>query len=223
MMLAADFLSKPMKIGSDSVSVLSVENKKLYRDIVGAFVDEHPEEMNIVFSQDFKPFKYKGNVCFVNDYYKLDLSSAIIKKLYENLERFCNDEMQEETNALKVQIFNFLDRLVLNYDYDFNYSLDINIVDLFKIQNLKPYITSKNLLCSLLDFIVIIKKYTHIRCFVLLNLHLYFTDEEIVYLYEDLIYNDISVLVLENSSNFSKSKFETIRIIDNDLCEIVEK
>ena len=116
MMLAADFLSKPMKIGSDSVSVLSVENKKLYRDIVGAFVDEHPEEMNIVFSQDFKPFKYKGNVCFVNDYYKLDLSSAIIKKLYENLERFCNDEMQEETNALKVQIFNFLDRLVLNYD-----------------------------------------------------------------------------------------------------------
>ena len=222
-MLAADFLSKPMKIGSDSVSVLSVENKKLYRDIVGAFVDEHTEEMNIVFSQDFKPFKYKGNVCFVNDYYKLDLSSAIIKKLYENLERFCNDEMQEETNALKVQIFNFLDRLVLNYDYDFNYSLDINIVDLFKIQNLKPYITSKNLLCSLLDFLVIIKKYTHIRCFVLLNLHLYFTDEEIVHLYEDLIYNDISVLVLENSSNFSKSKFETIRIIDNDLCEIVEK
>ena len=90
--------------------------------------------------------------------------------------------------------------VIKNFDYDFNYSVDVNLSDLFKIQNLKPNISNEHWLESLLDFILLIKKYTSTKVFVLLNVHLYFTKEEIDLFYKEILYNRIPLLVLESIS-----------------------
>ena len=112
--------------------------------------------------------------------------------------------------------------VIKNFDYDFNYSVDVNLSDLFKIQNLKPNISNEHWLESLLDFILLIKKYTSTKVFVLLNVHSYFTKEEIDLFYKEILYNRIPLLVLEDNYNLCKSCFESVRIIDADLCEIIE-
>lgn len=219
-MAAADFLSEPLTLYDNMINIICVENKALFRNIIRSFYDEDPEKMNIVFSENFTPLRYKGNICFVSDFYQLTVSPTIIKKLYDNIASFCINEITHETVNVKKQLISFMDTVIENYDFDFSYNYDFNLQDLFKMHNLKPNISSDNLLESLLNFILLLKKYSSVKCFVLLNLHLFFNKNELEIFYKEIIYNHIPILVLENTASFSKSQYEKIRIIDNDLCEI---
>lgn len=219
-MAAADFLSEPLTLYDNMINIICVENKALFRNIIRSFYDEDPEKMNIVFSENFTPLRYKGNICFVSDFYQLTVSPTIIKKLYDNIVSFCINEITHETVNVKKQLISFMDTVIENYDFDFSYNYDFNLQDLFKMHNLKPNISSDNLLESLLNFILLLKKYSSVKCFVLLNLHLFFNKNELEIFYKEIIYNHIPILVLENTASFSKSQYEKIRIIDNDLCEI---
>lgn len=220
MMLAADFLSCPIELKDDIVNVLCIENKELYRNIVRTLIEEKPEAMQIVFSEDYAPVKFKGNICFVDDYYRLSVSSGTVKKLYENISAFCERELFSETAAVKAHLVGFMDSIIESYDFDFVYEPEVSLSELFKMLELKPDIASDDLLQSLLDYILLINKYSSVKCFVLLNLHLFFNTDELESFFQDLQYNHISILLLENSSVFEKTCYEKIRIIDDDLCEI---
>lgn len=67
-----------------------------------------------------------------------------------------------------------------------------------------------------------IRRYSQIKCFVILNLHSYFSLEELDLLYRELTYQNIEILVIENIKIFDSIKNETIYIIDEDMCEIIE-
>lgn len=222
MMISFESLTKPIDFSSSNINVLCIENKRLYRNVVNSFYNENPEEQNMFFSEDYNPFKFKGNICFVNDFYKLSVSSSLIKKLYDELAVFCNNEIQEETSNIKSKIIEFIDLVISNFDYDFDYNLDVNLQDLFKIQNVKPAINNVSLLSSLLDYILVINKYIAPKCFLLLNLHLYFNDSELTEFYKELSYNKINIFIIENKKDFKINMFEKVTIIDNDLCEIIE-
>lgn len=222
MMISFENLTKPIDFNDNNINVLCIENKKLYRNVVNSFYNENPEEQNIFFSEDYNPFKFRGNICFVNDFYNLSISSSVIKKLYDEIAVFCNNELQEETTNIKSQIIKLIDLVIKNFDYDFNYNLDVNLQDLFKIQNVKPAISNVSLLSSLLDYILVINKYIAPKCFLLLNLHLYFNELELSDFYKELTYNNINIFVVENNKNFETNIFEKVTIIDNDLCEIIE-
>lgn len=66
------------------------------------------------------------------------------------------------------------------------------------------------------------QKYLGIQCFVLTNLHVYFTPEELAPFLESAALHQIPLLMLESSVPASVS-VEQISIIDKDLCEIVDK
>ena len=223
MRLSLDLLTEPIKLNDNEVNSLCIENKEYYRNFIGSLLNDCIDSKTIVFSKDFKPIKFKGNVLLINDFYNLSLSSALMKQLYEEISTFCNTELQHQTLQLKSMVANFLENIVENYDYDFTCDYELNLVELLKSQNVKPNIHSENLLNSLLDFLLLINKYTGVKCIMLLNLHLYFSDDEVDLFYKEIIYNHINLLVIENNTNFGKSKYEKLTIIDKDLCEIIEK
>ena len=68
-----------------------------------------------------------------------------------------------------------------------------------------------------------LKKYSSVKCFVLLNLHCFFNSKELELIYEELKYQNIEILVIENIMHYKRLESEVIYIIDEDLCEIVEK
>ena len=143
-----------------------------------------------------------------------------MKKLYEQTEKYCNAELSKETVQLKTHIVNYFENLTKEFDYDFDY--EFNLTDLFKAINLKPVSDKYNLLNTLIDFILIVNKYIAPKCFVLLNLHLYFSDEELGLFYNDIVNNHIKILVIEGKKAFDKNKYENIIIYDKDFSEIVE-
>ena len=222
MMVNFDFLSKPIMLTEDKIQVLCVQNKKLFRKIYTSFINGELEENNIVFSNEYVPFKAKGNICVIYDYFSLSYSSSIIKKLYEQIENYCNIEQPKETLELKTHIVNYLESIVKAFDYDFDFNYEINLIDIFKAVNLAPVMDKTEILNCLLDYMLIINKYSTPKCFVLINLHLYFTADEIELFYRDVVDRHIYLLIIENISGFKINNYENILIYDDDFCEIVE-
>lgn len=222
MRVSFDFLNRPLKLEEERVNTLCIENQPTFRKIISAFLTEEPEIENVVFSKDFTPLSVKGNVCFIDSVFTLSYSNSVIKKLYESVEKYCLLELPDKTAFLKQQIVDFFECIVAAFDYDLDYSEDIELAGLFKTQNLRPLSDDADLSEKLLNFILFINNYTKVKCFVLLNLHLYFSPEELDLFYKDIINHHIKLLVLENTEFFEKSKFEKITVCDKDLCEIVE-
>lgn len=222
MMVNFDFLSEPLQLADGNISVLCIENQKLFRGIFNAFVNGETEENHIIFSENFEPVKIKGNVCVIDDFFRLTYSNTIIKKLYEQIEKYCNYELQKETTQLKIHIVNYFEQLISAFDYDFEFNYDLSIAELLKAVSLKPNTDKSEVIDVLLDYILLVNKYAPPKCFVLLNLHLYFDEEELDLFFKDIINNHIKLLLVENKKSFKINNCEKVAIYDNDFCEIVE-
>ena len=223
MRINIDVLSQPIHLLEDKITVLCIENKNYYRQVVKALYEECPEEQNIIFSKNYEPFKFKNNVKFITNYYNIDFTSSFYKKLYEQLSIFCVSEIPELTIEMKQNILKFIDIVIENYDFDFQSNDDVLLPELFKILNVKPYFNKEDVIENLLEYILIMQKYAPVKLFILLNLHNDFSDDEITQLYNEFLSRNIPVFVLESNTNFKKSPLESVTIIDEDLCEIVEK
>lgn len=222
MMIAFDYLSSPIVLKDDKVNVLCIENKPLFRNVIKAFVTSNLEESNIVLSKDFTPIDFKKNAVFIYDYFNLDFPSAFIKKTYDDIAMFCNTELQEDANRFRACYEMLFDRIVKEYDFDFEYNEDYALQMFFKACDLRPSIHADSLVDNLLQFVLMINKYSNINCFVFANLHLYFSENELKEFYSDLFYNHIFAFVIENESSFERQNSENVIIIDTDLCEIVD-
>jgi CRISPR type II-A-associated protein Csn2 len=221
-MVSFDFLANPIELKFDKASVLYIENQHLYRNTIVNFYNGCLEESNIVFSENYNPFKFKNNVCFIPNLFTIDFSSAFMKKIYEDMSEYANTYLFEESANVKSNILSFLEKISCAFDYDFDFKDDVDIVDLLKIQCFKPSLSKENLLSTLLDFIVLTKKYSSVKCFVLLNLHNYFDFSELEIFYKELSYQSINLLVIENKKCFKTLSSEKVYIVDEDMCEIIE-
>lgn len=219
-MVYFDFISKPVELSAVFPTTICIENKQCFRNVVSAFMQNSFEEFDIVFSENYEPVSIKNKMCFISDYYNLTFPSSFFKKLYSDINYFCFNEMQEKTVNLQMCIENYFSEIILNYDFDLECSDDFNIQDLFKMKNLKPYISNENLLTSLIDYILVINKYSKVNLFVLLNFHLYFSKEELKQFFEEMRVRNIVVFLLENVKSFENNACEKIIVIDEDMCEI---
>ena len=220
--LSFDFLSQPVAIDSQTVTVFCLENKFLFRKVVNAFISGITEENNIIFSDDYEPVDFKKHITVLYDYFHKDFSSAFLKKLYEDISLYCNDELYSDVTAFRSASENLLLKIVSDYDFDFDYSDDFSLISFFKMRELKPFVSDEPSLDSLLQYVFLLNKYSKIKCFLFINLHLYFDSSELKEFYKELFYNNIKIVDIENSQSFSKNTYEKLIIIDRDFCEIVD-
>lgn len=222
MMVSFDFLTKPICLSNHKINVLYIENQQLFRNTVSCFYTGSFDENNIVFSENYTPVKFKNNICFISDIFSIDFSASFLKKVYEDLSDYANTYLQESTVSIKADIINYLEKLSQNYDYDFDFNDNLEISDLLKMQGFKPNMNSNNLMSRLLDYIIMTRRYSPVKCFVILNLHSYFSPTELELFYRELTYQSIEILVIENKKVFDSIQNEITYIVDEDMCEIIE-
>ena len=223
MRLGCDYLSESLYLSDEYINVFSIENKPVFRRFVKAMLQGEPEEENFIFSKDYKPYPFRKNVCFINDCYNLSFSSSAIKKIYEDMASFCNTELSEQTFAVKRAVADFIGTVIEEYDFDFTFQEEVVLQDIFKMQNVRPDINSDSVLESLYEYIVFVQKYAPVGCFVILGLHQNFSPSELAPFYKELTVRKIRLLDIESTTDFKPSSSEKLTVIDEDLCEIVEK
>ena len=170
-----------------------------------------------------RSLKFKNKICFISNFFDLSFSIPTLKKLYEDLSSYSNNFLQDYVVTLKKDILDFLEKLSTEYDFDFSFDDDTDLVDILKAHNFKPNVDSDDLLTGLLDFIVLTNKYCSFEAYVLLSFHCYFDEEEIEKIYDALKYQGIEILIIESQNSFHSLPQENLYILDKDMCEIVEE
>lgn len=70
------------------------------------------------------------------------------------------------------------------------------------------------------EHILLLSSYLKLSVFVVSNLYVYFTNDEIEKILKTLVLNQINLLLIEESAPNYNSNYETLYILDNDLCQI---
>ena len=221
MMAAYKFLSEPIKI-YDGICCLVIENKALFRKTWVDLINGLGMEWFVV-SENYEPFVFEKIAAVIENI--LDLSGydkKLMTKSYPKLEQTANELFYEDLAQIRQQLIGLGDKLSFEYDLDYSFSYDISAMDILKLLSFKIRKDSDSSLENIVLYMKLVKKYMGIKLFITSNLWLYFTSDECDTLNETLQAAGINVLNIENILSEGMKK-ERVYVIDNDLCEIVDK
>ena len=121
-------------------------------------------------------------------------------------------ELYEKINSLMYNL-----AFYSGIDVSFDEINDISAI--LKIYNIRPDTDNYSLPEKLLAYMELCEKYSGKKLFVVLNLHSCCSNDELESLFKDVVYRKNKVLIIESHIE-NISKYEKVRIIDNDMCEI---
>ena len=104
----------------------------------------------------------------------------------------------------------------IDHDIDFIYEYDIsNILKTIDFKFKEDY---ESLAEKIIDYMLLVREFDSEKCFILLNLRNYISDEEIDDFYKTVLYNKLKVLII-SANDYEHSDYESKIVIDSDLCE----
>lgn len=158
-------------------------------------------------------------VCIFNPFDIKMNEKKLVTRLYKELKWVSFNELQGETTALYSNIYSYLDQIVAHSPYDVAYDLNEDPTILFKMFNFHFNQISDNFLEALIDYIRVCHRISDIKAVLFVNLKSYFTDEDLLQLYEFLFYEKVICIDLESHQENMLS-CEKGWIIDKDCCII---
>ena len=216
-----EYFSEPIKING-KILLLVIENKQLYRKTILNLANENSEGL-FVFSKDYEPLEYSKKIKCVTNILICDFADkTLITKLNQMLESIANTRYFTETSELKALLSAFSEKLCEETNFDFTCNPDVETARLFKLFGFVPRIDNDNEIEQLLRYFKLMRDYLGIECFVTQNLHLLLTNEELSFLYQTLVVENIHLIDIESFVPDFVDEYEIKIIIDNDLCEMIK-
>lgn len=207
------------------VDLIVIEDKKVFREYIGELYSQCMDlndSGRFVLSNEEKEIKLSKKVEIILDFYSLDINNKkIITKVYNKLKEISTEEdMYVETGKINSEIVRYVDKIVDISDYPLEFSIDMDIVDLFKMTNvkfLKDYTSELDRIC---DYISVVNEITGKDIFIFVNFRDFFKLEELEEFYKFVAYKKIFLIMIENEVNDVCNEFEKVFVLDKDLCEI---
>lgn len=204
------------------INVLEIYNKKFFRKMIEILNgEEEAEDNEIVLLDNEKRVDLKKNVFVLTDLFNIDFNSKkIITKIYNELIENIKKRQDDELENLTIKLRNYLIEEINELPFEFNINSELEINDLLKVFNLKIDTTCYITIVEKIEFIInIIANLKIANILVIPNLKVYLDKEEIIEIYKYSLYNNIKLLVLENSSNANIENYEMKNIIDKEFDE----
>ena len=204
------------------INVLEIYNKKFFRRMIEILNGEEEAESNeIVLLDNEKRVELKKNVLVFTDLFNIDFNSKkIITKIYNEIIESIKKRQDDELENLTIKLRNYLIEEINELPFEFNINSELEINDLLKAFNLKIDTTCYTTIVEKIEFIInIIANLKMATILVIPNLKVYLEKEEIIEIYKYSLYNNIKLLILENSSNEKIENYEIKNIIDKEFDE----
>lgn len=221
-MITAVFLpvGVEIQIKEEQVSVLVLENKKMFRDVLHSFTLGSEDDV-FTFSEDFKPFEFAKKGFFIADPINPDLNNKkVINKINDYLTSVAVDEYPQETARINADIVDLAEKLLSFSDFEFTYdNCDVDALSIIKMLSFHLDCCDQSPCEVLVSYLILLNKYLKYNFFVIANMHIYFSVDELEKMYETLRLNHISLLLTEQSLA-ENCDCENVFIVDSDLCLI---
>jgi len=213
--------STPFDIDS-GVGILVVENAtKFVQYCNDFFAQQNGENGDFIIDDGDKVFSFKKNGCIVFDYFSMSIcDKKILSGLYDQIKISIDDAYLQDYYDLIGRMSGFCDLISIESPIAIDYNADLSIQDFLKTMKVKPIEHKKTLAEKIVDCLDAQAKFVGTKLFVLVNMRAYLDDKDYSLLVSHFNYAPYSVLLLERTQ-CNRVNNEPMRIIDNDLCEIV--
>lgn len=219
MKFAHPFFFEPIIFPENKINVLIMENPILYRSSLLMIKKQcEGEDGEFVLSTDKDILPFSKTVEYISDPFSLDFSS---KKLMTKLLAEMQKNADEQTGLQAISQLNELGfDLISKTDAALTFSPLTEISPIIKLLNFQVAVEDLTFPEQILEYIRLCRRYLDKKLFIIPGLHTCLSETELVSLYKNLIYEKISVLLIEKYQNERIAGYEKGTLIDNDLCEL---
>ena len=215
-----------LKIGEQSISVIQVKDIKLFRKILDNINQKINEiENNDIFILDDKEgeISFSKEVFILFDLFNIDFSSKkILTKMYNKIQDTLNQDEEIEFADKLVEVRGVLVRHANELPFNYKIKEEIKLVDVLKLFEFKIDEQSYQSILEKLELFIDILSTLNISRFLIIpNLKDYLIEEEIIYLYKYSLYNNINLIIIQNSEK-KKLEYERKLIIYENFIDFID-
>lgn len=223
MKLAHPMLNHPIEWNEDVyINTFVIENPSMYRAFLKELYDQEDAlPGRFVLSENQVSLDISKKVEIINDVLKISTSSnkKIVSAITKELTDIAINDKHSEVINLYEKINETLREIIFLSGNDIVFDETNDISQIIKLYNVRPDDENLSLAEKILFHMELCEKYLNKKLFVFMNLHAYFSKEELEKLFKDFVYRKSKVLMIERYDVKAVSN-EQKRIIDIDLCEI---
>lgn len=213
--------SKPIELKCGS-AVLVAENPNKFLQYCQDFISQQSGgDGSFIVDDDGKTLSFKKFGSIVFDLLNLSLNDKkIITGVYDRIEKIASENYALDYSDIKSRILSFIDMISIDSPLQIEYNADFCLQDVLKAIKVQPCEEDRSFVCKVADYLDATADFLGTRIFVLVNLRTFVNDEDFSMLLTHISHSNYAVLFLERVQ-YDRVKNESVRIIDNDLCEII--
>lgn len=207
----------------NEIQTLVIENPKLFSEFLLDFCRQtEGEEGKWILSDSAELLKFSQVSSVIINPFTLSVNQKkLLNALYEQINReTTSTELIFEWNQLYPVMMNTLEKITADMEYSLTYNSELEIKDFLKVMNLRFEESAENILESLIDYMTLTHEVLNIKLFILVNIKSYLDGKELAYLFEQMFYKKIFILLIENHEAIQSFSYEKVTIIDKDCCII---
>lgn len=221
MKLKINGFNNEINFENNNVAILEVKDTKCFTHIIEAINNAvNGEETNEIFLLDdeFNEINIGKETYMVIDLFNIDFNSKkILNKLYEKIADNIEKMEDIELKDMLVNLRNYIIQEINELPFEFIMKDEPEIVEIFKIYNLKIDMLNYKKTVEKIEFLIDILATLKIATVLIIpNLKMYLSEEELVELYKYSLYNEINLLLIEKNSG-RKLPYERILSIDENF------
>lgn len=215
-------LERQLVFQENSVQVLIIENKLLFRRMLEDFNKQvEGGEGGFTLSADNKILRIDKEAALVLNPFSLEINSRkALTGLYNELGKLgLSEENYLKTCRLKGAIAQYAYDLLSQVDYVLEFQDDFCLQNLFKALEVQFEEGSGDFLEQIVAYMDVCCKFQKVKLLAFANLKTYLTDDELQALYKEAFYRKLNLLLIESSLR-DELEDEEVSIVDDDLCLI---
>ena|GEM_PF-4097491 len=218
--LRYNLLNEEIYFGEYDVNVLIIESQRVFRDFVQNLQYLYDgENTSLLFTDDYEECRLSNYAQFIRYMNDIDFENKkILSKIQQELHKIAIEEKYIKTSELTSIVETYIQDIVDISNFDLVYDIfDIDII--LKSLHIRLNVDDMNFLEKIFRYMDFTTNIFMTDIFIFVNLKTYLEKEELLELYNYCKYNNISLLLCENTTR-EKLDREKIIILDKDLCQI---
>ena len=221
MRLSHPLLSGPIHWTEGKIPVLILEHQQVFRQVVFELSGQAAgDEGEFILSFEYETLDCGAHLHVLRDYFPLSLDDRKLQNQFQKVLQFTiREELPEDTGHLQQEIARYLGLVSVHMDYPLSFTEGEYILPLLKAVKCQPALDGEGALEQLMQYMELYSGLMPQQCFALVNAHQYFSQEELMELYQMANYRKWYLFLLEQMQKPALS-CEDIYLIDQSLCEI---
>lgn len=216
---------KKIEFKEGNVNVLEIYNKKFFYNFINNINEQcngyTEEDNNIVIMEEAKRIKISQSIYLLIDVFNIEFNTKkVINKIYSVLLNNIKNRQDNELENLMLKLRNYLIEEINEIPFEFNMNSEMETVDILKAFDIKIDTSCYTTIVEKVEFIInIISNLKIADILVIPNLKSYLSEDELIEIYKYSIYNNVKLLIVENSKAKKILKYEQKNVIDENFEE----